>query len=88
MYHQLKVKASDVEKIVFRTRYAHYEFLIMPFGVTNAPATFMDLMNRVFKPFLGEFVIVFIDDIVVHSKSFAKHEQYLRMVRVSFGYRA
>ena len=79
-YHQLKVRASDVEKKGFQTRYGHYEFLVMPFRVTNVPATFMDLMNWVFKPFLDEFFIIFINDILVHSKSFAKHEQYLRMV--------
>ena len=79
-YHQLKVRATDIEKTAFRTRYSHYEFLFMPFRVTNAPATFMDFMNQVFKHFLDEFVIVFIDDILVYSKSFAEHEQHLRMV--------
>ena len=79
-YHQLKVKDSDVSKTVFRTRYGHYEFLVMPFGVTNAPAIFMDLMNRVFQPYLDSFVIVFIDDILVYSHSQKEHEEHLRLV--------
>ena len=76
-YHQLKIKVEDIQKIAFRTRYGHYEFLVMPFGLTNAPGAFMDLMNRVYKDYLDQFVIVFIDDILVYSHSMMDHAKHL-----------
>ncbi|KAL0463313.1 UNVERIFIED_CONTAM: Transposon Ty3-G Gag-Pol polyprotein [Sesamum latifolium] len=79
-YHQLKIKTDDIPKTAFRTRYEHYEFLVMPFGLTNAPATFMNLMNRVFKQHLNKFGVVFIDDILVYSPSEQEHEEHLMVV--------
>ncbi|KAH0669070.1 hypothetical protein KY289_023563 [Solanum tuberosum] len=79
-YHQLRIRAANIPKTAFRTRYGHYEFLVMSFGLTNAPAAFMDLMTRVFRPYLDIFVIVFIDDILVYLRSRSEQEQHLRIV--------
>ncbi|TYJ99751.1 pol protein [Cucumis melo var. makuwa] len=79
-YHQLRIKDGDVLKTTFCSRYGHYEFIVMSFGLTNAPAVFMDLMNIVFREFLDTFVIVFIDDILIYSKTEAEHEEHLSMV--------
>ncbi|KAI3810176.1 hypothetical protein L1987_19786 [Smallanthus sonchifolius] len=79
-YHQLKIQEEDIPKTTFRTRYGHYEFLIMPFGLTNAPAVFMDLMNRVCKPYLDKFMIVFIDDILIYSRTKEEHEHHLKLI--------
>nr|GEY37810.1 putative reverse transcriptase domain-containing protein [Tanacetum cinerariifolium] len=79
-YHQLRVHEDDIPKIAFRMRYGHFEFTVMDFELTNAPAVFMDLMNRVCKPYLDKFFIVFIDDILIYSKSKEEHEVHLRLV--------
>ena len=76
----MRVIEVDVPKTAFRTRYDHYEFLVMPFGLTNAPVAFMDLMNRLFRPYVDQFVVVFIDDILVYSKDAQEHEKHLRIV--------
>jgi len=74
------VKKEDIQKTTFRTRYGHYEFLVIPFRMTNAPTVFMDLMNRVFSSYLDQFVIVFIDDSLIYSKSDREHVEHLRIV--------
>ncbi|GJV07697.1 putative reverse transcriptase domain-containing protein [Tanacetum coccineum] len=79
-YHQLRVHEDDIPKTGFKTRYGHFKFTVLPFGLTNAPAVFMDLMNRVSRPYLDKFVIVFIDDILIYSKTQEEHVEHLRLV--------
>ncbi|GJZ22224.1 putative reverse transcriptase domain-containing protein [Tanacetum coccineum] len=79
-YHQLRVQEEDIPKTAFRTRYGHYEFQVMPFSLTNALAVFMDLVNRVCKPYLDKFVIVLIDDILIYSKNKQDHEEHLKLI--------
>ncbi len=79
-YHQLKIRESDIPKTTFRTRYGLYEYTVMSFGLMNAPAYFMYLMNKVFIKYLDKFVVVFIDDTLIFSKTEEEHEKHLRMV--------
>ena len=79
-YHQILVRPEDVKKTAFRSRYGHYEYVVMPFGVTNALAVFMDYMNRIFRPWLDKFVVVFIDDILIYSRTREEHADHLRVV--------
>ena len=79
-YHQLRVRETDILKTAFRTRYGHFEFTVMPFELTNALVAFMDLMHRVFHPYLDRFVVVFVDDILINSETKKDHEDHLRVV--------
>jgi hypothetical protein len=79
-YHQVRIKEEDISKTSFRTRYGHYEFIVVPFGLSNAPVVFMCLMNGVFRDYLDKFVIVFLDEILIYSKFEEEHEKHLRMV--------
>ena len=80
VYHQLRVKEADISKVAFKTRYGNFEFEVMPFGLTNDPTTFMDLINRVFQPYLDQFVVVFVDDILIYSKYEEENEVHLRTI--------
>ena len=83
-YHQLRVRDSDILKTTFKIRYGHYEFVVMSFRLTNAPATFMDLMNRVFKQYMDSFIIIFIHDILIYSRNKEEDASYFRVVLKTF----
>ena len=79
-YHRLRVREADIPKTTFKMPYRHFDFTVIPFGLTNAQAAFMDIMHRVFQPYLDQFVVVFVDNILIYSKSEEEHEGHLRIV--------
>ena len=79
-YHQIQIKDEEIHKTTFCTRYKHYKFVVLPFGLTNAPTTFIRLMHGIFHPYLDNFVLIFIDDILVYSKNVEEHKEHLRIV--------
>ena len=79
-YHQLRVRDTDIPNTLFRMRYGHFEFTVMPFGLTNAPTAFMNLMLKVFQPYLDQFFVVFVDEILIYSQPEWEHEYHLRIV--------
>jgi hypothetical protein len=79
-YHQLRIKEDGVPKTAFKTRFGHYEFIVLPFGLTNTPGVFMSLMNEVFSKYLDKFVQVFIDDILIYSRTTEENDEHLRLV--------
>ena len=79
-YHQVRVRETNIPKTAFKTRYGNFEFTVMPFGLTNVPASFMDLIHRVFQPYLDQFAVVFVDDILIYSQSEEEREDHFRVV--------